>query len=53
MNFWIKPKALEALPWTIEEKESPTNERLLCIYGGKCLNKHEYVLERQSLCISK
>ncbi|HDR7454959.1 TPA: hypothetical protein QCX53_005085 [Bacillus cereus] len=37
INFWTKPKALEALRWTIEEKEQLTHEQLLCIYGEKWL----------------
>ncbi|MEC0033308.1 hypothetical protein P4L29_02470 [Bacillus cereus] len=41
VNFWIKPKALEALRWTIEEKEQLTDEQLLSVYSEKWLKKHK------------
>ncbi|MEC2351840.1 DUF4046 domain-containing protein, partial [Bacillus toyonensis] len=32
LNFWTKEKGLEALRWTIEEKEQLTDEQLLRVY---------------------
>lgn len=39
-NFWTKEKALEALKWTIEEKERLTPKQLLDIYNIKWLKTH-------------
>ncbi|PFN47358.1 hypothetical protein [Bacillus thuringiensis] len=40
-NFWTKKKALEALKWTIEEKEHLTDNQLLDVYNIKWLsNQH-------------
>ncbi|MDR5046707.1 DUF4046 domain-containing protein [Bacillus thuringiensis] len=36
-KFWTKEKALQALKWTIEEKEKLDLEELRNIYGGKWL----------------
>ncbi|WJE84614.1 hypothetical protein [Bacillus sp. DX3.1] len=38
-NFWTKHTAIEALRWTIEEKEQLTDEQLLKIYSAKWLAK--------------
>lgn len=40
-NFWTKEKALEALKWTIEEKERLTENELLSVYSQKWLIKHK------------
>ncbi|MEK4620463.1 hypothetical protein NYE71_31175 [Bacillus sp. FSL K6-0273] len=40
-NFWTREKGLEALRWTIEEKEKLTNKQLLCIYSQPWLNRHK------------
>lgn len=34
-NYWTKERALEALKWTIEEKEKLTNEKLAKLYTRK------------------
>ncbi|MFS8355141.1 hypothetical protein ABHN12_29140 (plasmid) [Bacillus nitratireducens] len=34
-GFWTKEKALEALKWTIEEKEKLTNEELIRVYSRR------------------
>lgn len=39
-NFWTKEKALEALKWTIEEKERLTPKQLLDVYNIKWLKTH-------------
>ncbi|OTW93740.1 hypothetical protein BK711_25055 [Bacillus thuringiensis serovar fukuokaensis] len=39
-NFWTKEKALEALKWTIEEKEKLTPEQILDVYSIKWLKTH-------------
>ncbi|MCP1166602.1 DUF4046 domain-containing protein [Bacillus sp. 1813sda1] len=39
-NFWTKEKALEALKWSIEEKERLTPKQLLDIYNIKWLKTH-------------
>lgn len=44
LNFWTKEQGLEALRWTIEEKEQLTTEQLLQVYGGKWINANK--LER-------
>ena len=36
-GFWTKEKALEALKWTIEEKEQLTKEQLIQVYNRKWL----------------
>lgn len=38
-NFWTKEKALQALKWTIEEKEKLNQEQLKNIYGKKWLTQ--------------
>ncbi|PEN08585.1 hypothetical protein CN640_13170 [Bacillus pseudomycoides] len=40
LNFWTKEQGLEALRWTIEEKEELTTEQLLQIYSEKWLIKN-------------
>ncbi|TKH90197.1 DUF4046 domain-containing protein, partial [Bacillus cereus] len=40
-NFWTKETAIEALRWTIEEKEKLTDEQLLRVYSQKWLAKHK------------
>lgn len=40
-HFWTKEKALEALKWTIEEKERLTENQLLSVYSQKWLIKHK------------
>lgn len=40
-RFWNKKRALEALKWTIEEKEKLTEEQLLSIFTQKWLVKHK------------
>ncbi|PGC62081.1 hypothetical protein COM21_28920 [Bacillus toyonensis] len=40
-GFWNKKKGLEALRWTIEEKEKLTEEQLLGVYTQKWLIKHK------------
>ncbi|PGH79713.1 hypothetical protein CN899_25390 [Bacillus thuringiensis] len=40
LNFWTREQGLEALRWTIEEKEKLTTEQLLQIYSKKWLNKN-------------
>lgn len=42
INFWTKRKALEALRWTIEEKEYLSKEQLLCTFGEKWLKKNKF-----------
>lgn len=39
-NFWTKEKALEALKWTIEEKEKLSPEQILDVYSIKWLKTH-------------
>ncbi|MEM5663000.1 hypothetical protein AAHB94_01365 [Bacillus toyonensis] len=39
-NFWTKEKGLEALRWTIEEKEKLTDEQLLRVYDITWMKKH-------------
>ncbi|MCU4734261.1 DUF4046 domain-containing protein [Bacillus cereus] len=39
-NFWTKERGLEALKWTIEEKEKLTEEQLLKNYKLEWLTKH-------------
>ncbi|MBJ8056019.1 hypothetical protein JDS87_30185 [Bacillus cereus] len=39
-NFWTKEQGLEALRWTIEEKEKLTTEQLLQVYGKRWLNEN-------------
>ncbi|ARJ25849.1 hypothetical protein B7492_32975 (plasmid) [Bacillus mycoides] len=39
-NFWTKEKGLEALRWTIEEKEQLTAEQLLRVYDIEWMKKH-------------
>ncbi|MBE7099723.1 DUF4046 domain-containing protein [Bacillus cereus] len=39
-KFWTKEKALQALKWTIEEKERLTPKQLLDIYNIKWLKTH-------------
>ncbi|MGA5662836.1 DUF4046 domain-containing protein [Bacillus bombysepticus] len=34
-NYWTKERALEALKWTIEEKEKLTKEQLIQVYNRK------------------
>ncbi|WP_368661168.1 hypothetical protein AB3U43_00405 (plasmid) [Bacillus cereus] len=41
INFWTKLKALEALKWTIEEKENLKNDQILCVFGEKWLKKNK------------
>ncbi|WP_018767462.1 hypothetical protein [Bacillus sp. 105MF] len=41
LRFWTKEKALEALQWTIEEKEKLTDEQLLVVYELKWLSKQK------------
>ncbi|MGH0803511.1 hypothetical protein ACQVTZ_26810 [Bacillus cereus] len=43
INFWTISKALEALRWTIEEKEKLTNEQLLSLYGKNWLKRHKLI----------
>ncbi|MRC19089.1 hypothetical protein GH866_26335 [Bacillus thuringiensis] len=43
VNFWTKSIALEALRWTIEEKEQLTDKQLLSVYGEKWLKKHKLI----------
>ncbi len=38
-GFWTKEKAIEALRWTIEEKENLTDEQLLRIYTSRWIKK--------------
>ncbi|MCR8860354.1 DUF4046 domain-containing protein, partial [Bacillus pseudomycoides] len=45
-KFWTKEQGLEALRWTIEEKEELTTEQLLQVYSKKWLIKNK--LERPS-----
>ncbi|ARJ25612.1 hypothetical protein B7492_31695 (plasmid) [Bacillus mycoides] len=40
VNFWTKEQGLEALRWTIEEKEKLTTEKLLQVYGKRWLNEN-------------
>ncbi|MEI4616949.1 MULTISPECIES: DUF4046 domain-containing protein [Bacillus cereus group] len=40
LNFWTKEKGLEALRWTVEEKEKLTKEQLLQVYGKRWLNEN-------------
>lgn len=40
-GFWNKKRALEALKWTIEEKERLTEEQLLRIFTRRWLVKHK------------
>ncbi|PEC56512.1 hypothetical protein COE20_13815 [Bacillus cereus] len=40
-GFWNKKRALEALKWTIEEKEKLTEEQLLRIFNQRWLVKHK------------
>lgn len=40
-GFWNKKRALEALKWTIEEKEKLTEEQLLRIFTQRWLVKHK------------
>lgn len=40
-NFWTKEKALDALRWTIEEKEKLTDNQLLQKYTMNWLKKHK------------
>lgn len=40
-GFWTEKKALEALKWTIEEKEKLTEEQLLSMYTQRWLIKHK------------
>ncbi|WP_242301830.1 DUF4046 domain-containing protein, partial [Bacillus cereus group sp. BfR-BA-01423] len=40
-HFWTKERALEALKWTIEEKERLTENELLSVYSQKWLIKHK------------
>ncbi|MGH1145108.1 hypothetical protein [Bacillus pseudomycoides] len=44
LKFWTKEKALEALQWTIEEKEKLTYEQLLVVYELKWLSKQKLVV---------
>ncbi|MBG9578055.1 hypothetical protein ABE42_02140, partial [Bacillus thuringiensis] len=39
-GFWTKEKALEALKWTIEEKEKLSDKELKCKYSMKWLIQH-------------
>ncbi|MFD0769517.1 hypothetical protein ACFQZ1_11855 [Bacillus sp. CGMCC 1.60114] len=39
LNFWTKERGLEALRWTIEEKEKLSDKQLLQVYGEKWLKK--------------
>lgn len=39
-NFWTEKTALEALRWTIEEKEKLTNEELLRVYDMEWMKQH-------------
>ncbi|MCU4948318.1 DUF4046 domain-containing protein, partial [Bacillus cereus] len=41
LNYWTKPKALEALKWTIEEKEKLTDNKLLEVYSIQWLSNHK------------
>ena len=41
LNYWTKPKALEALKWTIEEKEKLSDNKLLEVYGIQWLSNHK------------
>ncbi|MEC2713768.1 DUF4046 domain-containing protein [Bacillus cereus] len=40
-KFWTKEKALEALKWTIEEKEKLTAEELKNVYSRKWIIEHK------------
>ncbi|OPA02037.1 hypothetical protein BHL27_06680 [Bacillus cereus] len=40
-NFWTKEKALEALKWTIEEKEKLSEKQLLSVYNQRWLIKQK------------
>ncbi|MCQ6289328.1 hypothetical protein NPM18_33265, partial [Bacillus cereus] len=40
LNFWTKEKGLEALRWTVEEKEKLTLEQLLQVYSERWLIKN-------------
>ncbi|AAT55233.1 hypothetical protein CKL87_14760 [Bacillus anthracis] len=41
LNFWTKEKALEALKWTVEEKEKLSKVELLKFYSKKWLEKNK------------
>lgn len=41
LNYWTKETGLEALRWTIEEKERLTMEQLKEVYNHKWLIKHK------------
>ncbi|MES5896791.1 hypothetical protein [Bacillus cereus group sp. RP43] len=41
MNFWTEEKGLEALEWTIEEKETLTSEQIIRTYGYQWLLKNK------------
>ncbi|WP_414848184.1 DUF4046 domain-containing protein [Bacillus sp. IT-79MI2] len=41
LNFWTKEKGLEALKWTIEEKEQLTEKEILEVYSGKWIAEHK------------
>ncbi|MED3686153.1 hypothetical protein P4530_24630 [Bacillus thuringiensis] len=41
INYWTKAKALEALKWTIEEKEKLKDNELLEVYGIRWLSNHK------------
>ncbi|MDR4190856.1 hypothetical protein FO521_29060 [Bacillus pseudomycoides] len=40
-GFWTKEKALEALRWTIEEKEKLTDQKLMKAYSRKWLKERK------------
>lgn len=40
-GFWTKEKAIEALRWTIEEKEMLTEEQLLRVYTSRWVKKRK------------
>ncbi|KYG33861.1 hypothetical protein [Bacillus gaemokensis] len=42
-GFWTKEKVLEALKWTIEEKEQLTDKELMMIFSANWLRKHRLV----------
>ncbi|PEF43413.1 hypothetical protein CON22_26045 [Bacillus cereus] len=42
-KFWTKEKGLEALRWTIEEKEKLTDKQLIEVYNMQWLSEHNLV----------
>ncbi|WP_257143348.1 DUF4046 domain-containing protein [Bacillus cereus] len=41
LNFWTREKGLEALKWTIEEKEQLTEKEILEVYSIKWIVEHK------------